>query len=109
MNITHLLNRTLAHWRRVETPTGTGGSTTVWTSLGDVAARVSQPTASERMAAGQAESRNTHNIYLDPGASVSRGDELRDVGEIFEVTATIAPSKTKYLRADCHLAQHEGD
>lgn len=107
--ITHLLNRTLAHWRSVEEPTGTGGFTTTWIQLGDVAARVSQPSAAERVAADQGESRLTHAIYLDPGSPVSRGDELRDGDETFEVIATIVPSKAKYLRADAHLAQHEED
>lgn len=106
--ISHLLNRRLAHWRRVETATGTGGTESTWERQGDVTARVSQPGAAERIAAAQAEAQLTHAVYLDPASPVARGDELRDGVEVYEVTAVVAPSEAAYRRADCHLTQHEG-
>lgn len=109
MTIEHLLNRTFAHWRRTDTATGTGGFTSAWAELGDVAARVSQPTDTERVAAAQHESRHTHTIYLAPDAEVRRGDELRDGTDVYEIVATFAPSVAIYLRAEAHLTQHEGD
>src|SRR5690606_41999498 len=83
--------------------------------LGVIAARVPQPTASEREMArsqvgtqqGQAEL--TQPVYCDPGEDVRRGDELVDetTGEVFRVVAAIRPSVAVYLRLDTEILQAE--
>ncbi|MDA2805707.1 head-tail adaptor protein [Nocardiopsis suaedae] len=106
-----MLNRPLAHRRRVDTPTESGGHTSVWVELGAVRCRVSQPSAAERVAARQQGAKHTQPVYVSPSADVRRGDELRDAatGEAWRVTAVIYPSERVYLRADCELIQAEGD
>ncbi|MGH3673530.1 MAG: phage head closure protein, partial [Pseudonocardiaceae bacterium] len=97
----------LAVWRRALTPDGAGGRTANWSQVGTVAARVSQPTAAERLAAGQAGAGLTNAIYLLPGADVQRNDELAGDGQVFRVHATVHPSGEVYLRADCVEIQPE--
>jgi len=103
----HELNRTLAVWRPVTDDDGAGGQTVTMTDIGDVRARVSQPSAAERVAAMQAGAELLMPVYLAPDADVSRGDELRGDGEVYRVKATVRPSEVEYLRADCELVQVE--
>lgn len=111
--IGHWLNRTLQVWRPATTPDGTGGQTVTWAQSGTVAAKVDQPSTSERMLAQQAGSEHTHNIYLHPAAvpAVRRGDELRDpgTGEAWRITSVVHPSTARYHKASGVLIQSEGE
>lgn len=108
MDITHLLNRTLEVWRTTTVSDGAGGQETLLVRQVDVAAKVDQPSASERMLAVQAGSEHTHSVYLEPTAGVLRGDELRGDGQTFRVLAVVQPSTPVYSKADCQLIQQEG-
>lgn len=109
MSIDHWLNRTLQVWRPETTPDGAGGQHVTYVRQPeDVAAKVDQPTTTERLLAQQAGSEHTHTVYLSPAADVRRGDELRGDGQVLRVLATITPSTPRYLRADCQLIQPEG-
>ena len=99
------LNRRLDQWRYQTTPDGSGGQVTTWTQLGTVRARVSQPTAAERVAAQQAGAEHTQTVYVQPRADVRRGDELRGPEGAWRVKAVFRPSEPVYLRADCELVQ----
>lgn len=108
MDVTHLLNRTLEVWRVVATDDGAGGQDTALIRQADVAAKVDQPSASERMLAAQAGSEHTHSVYLLPTADVLRGDELRGGGQTFRVLSVVQPSSPIYSKAECQLIQKEG-
>lgn len=101
------LNRELAVWRRTFASDGSGGRTSVWGQLGTVRARVSQPSAVERIVAAQAGAALITPIYLLPEADVARGDELRGDGQVFEVQAVFHPSEPVYRRADCEQREAE--
>ncbi len=101
------LNRRLEHYRYQTGPDGSGGQTTTWVHLGAVRARVSQPTAAERVAAQQAGAEHTQPVYVAPRADVRRGDELRGPEGSWRVGAVFRPSEPVYLRADCELVQGE--
>lgn len=105
--ISHLLNRTLQVWRPVTSPDGTGGQDVTYTPVGEVAAKVDQPTATERQAAGQWAAEHSHTVYFRAGADVARGDQLRGDGQRFRVLATLEPSRGTYLKAPVELLQHE--
>ncbi|MGW3437056.1 phage head closure protein [Streptomyces bacillaris] len=109
MDITHLLNRVLEVWRTTTTDDGYGGQETTLTRRADVAAKVDQPSASERMLAQQAGSQHTHSVYLLPGADVRRGDELRGDGQALRVLHVVTPSGPVYRKAECELTQEETD
>lgn len=104
-SIGHRLNRSLRHWRIEREPNGSGGWVTTWVDRGPVRCRVSQPTAAERLLAQQAGAAHTQPVYLAPDTDVRRGDELRDTGETWRVTATFYPSVRVYVRADCELIE----
>ncbi|MFI6105841.1 phage head closure protein [Streptomyces sp. NPDC051310] len=100
------LNARLEVWRVTTVDDGGGGQETTWALQATVPARLSQPSARERQAADQAESRLTHVIYLRADADVRRGDELRRDGTVYEVLATFEPSQPgTYLRADASARQ----
>jgi head-tail adaptor len=102
----HLLNASLTVHRTVRTSDGMGGYTSVLTALGSVRARVSQPSATERVVAAQNGADLSHVVYLAPSADVKRGDELHRASDVFEVLATYQPSVSgTYLRVDCKLRQ----
>lgn len=103
----HDLNRTLTVWRPDTAPDGAGGQTVTMVEVGTVRARVSQPSAAERVAAAQAGAEHSHPVYLAPDADVARGDELRGDGQTFRVRTTFRPSEPVYLRADCELVESE--
>lgn len=101
-----LLNARVQVWRQVTADDGGGGQETAWLLQSTQRARLSQPSARERQAADQSEASLTHIVYLQPGADVRRGDELRREGVVFEVTAVLSPSESgTYLRADCTARQ----
>lgn len=101
-----LLNTRVQVWREVSSDDGGGGQETAWLLQSTQRARLSQPSARERQAADQSEASLTHIVYLQPGADVHRGDELRRGGVVFEVTAVFEPSVSgTYLRADCTARQ----
>lgn len=96
--IAHLLNRTPALWRRVETGDGMGGVTVEWQQQGTVAARFSAPSPQERTAAAQQGAEITHDVYLLPDADVVRGDRLVDGPLTVEIVAVVAPSVASHHR-----------
>ncbi|MDG9705547.1 phage head closure protein [Streptomyces sp. DH37] len=101
-----LLNTSVEVWRATRTPDGMGGWEETWAQTGTVRARLSQPSARERVTADQSQSHLTHVVYLDPGADVRRGDELRQPGRVLDVLAVFEPSVPgTYLRADCEARQ----
>ena len=107
--IEHLLNRALEVWRSESTPDGSGGQTDTWEHVGDVAAKVDQPSAAERTEGDQWGAEWTNTIYVSPSADVRRGDELRGDGETYRVLATVSPSRQTYTKAPAQRVEHEGD
>ncbi len=101
----HLLNDTVEHWRPITAPDGAGGATTSWTRLGDLAARLPQPTARETQVGERHGARHDQNAYLRAGADVQRGDQLRRGVLVLEVLATVTPSIPVYLKAECETQQ----
>lgn len=104
----HELNRTFEVWRATTADDGAGGQTEVVVQAGTARARVSQPTAAERVAADAAGARLDSVLYLAPDADVRRRDELRGDGDTLRVIATTQPSDPVYLRAECEQVQTEG-
>jgi SPP1 family predicted phage head-tail adaptor len=103
-----MLNASADVWRFTRMDDGMGGYSEQWAKISTVRARYSQPTATERVAADQSESRLTHVVYVDPGADLRRSDELRNSGRTYEVLAVFEPSMPgTYLRADCWAHQPE--
>ncbi|WP_340382320.1 head-tail adaptor protein [Streptomyces sp. SS7] len=110
--IGHWLNRQLEVWRPQTADDGHGGETTALAlQPGPVAAKVDQPGASEGGTGAATAGENTHDIYLMPGADVRRLDELRDpaTGEAWTVRHVVAPSSTRYRKAQSLLIQTEGE
>lgn len=103
--IGHWLNRTLVVFRPSTVPDGAGGETVTMVDQGTVEAKVDQPTAQERVAAAQAGSTHSHNVYLLPDADVRRNDELVGDGQTFKVLAVYQPSTPRYSKAECELTQ----
>lgn len=107
MGIGHLLNRTLTVWRPDVTSDGAGGQTVVLVEMGEVPAKVDQPTAAERQEADRWGAEHSHTVYFEVSADVARGDELRGGGQTFRVLATVKPSRGTYLKAPVTLQQAE--
>jgi len=104
--ISALLNAQLEVWRFTRTSDGMGGWLETWSQVGTVRARLSQPTARERVLADAAQARLTHVVYLPHDADVRRSDELRLGPRALEVLATFEPSVPgTYLRANCEERQ----
>ncbi|MEU8264919.1 phage head closure protein [Micromonospora sp. NPDC048999] len=104
----HELPRHLQVWRPTSTGDGAGGQVVTRTQVDTVRAKVSQPSAEERTAAGQSGAQLDAVVHLQPTADVRRGDELRGDGETYRVWATVHPSEPVYLRAQCERTQSEG-
>lgn len=105
--IGHLLNRTLEVHRPVTASDGSGGQTVTLVPVGEVRAKVDQPTPEERQVGEQWAAEHSHTIRFLPGADVVRGDELRGDGQTFRVLATLTNSRATYLKAPCELIQAE--
>ncbi|MCD0450771.1 head-tail adaptor protein [Actinocorallia sp. API 0066] len=105
--ITHLLNRVLEVWRPEHAPDGSGGQTMLFAYIGDIAAKVDQPSATEKATADQWGAEHTNTVYFSPSADVARGDELRGDGETYRVLATISPSRNTYTKAPAERTEHE--
>ncbi|WP_413788073.1 head-tail adaptor protein [Streptomyces platensis] len=106
--VARLLNASATVWRASRTSDGMGGWDETRTQVGNkpVRARISQPSATERVVADQSGSTLSHVVYLLPDADVRRGDELRQPGRVFKVLAVFEPSEPgTYLRADCEVRQ----
>lgn len=97
-DIGHLLNRTLDVWRPGTVDDGMGGQTATMAWVGAVDAKVDLPSAKEAQTAQQWAADLSHNIFLEPGVDVRRGDELRGAGQTFRVLATVQPSRGWYLK-----------
>lgn len=96
--------------RPVTSDDGSGGQTVTFVEVGEVAAKVDQPTPKEQAEADQWGATHSHTIYLLPDADVRRGDELRGDSQVFRVLAVVAPSRAVYLKAPAsELIQPEGD
>jgi head-tail adaptor len=109
IELTSLRDR-LTVWRASLVDDGQGGEEETYAQVGEVWAKVSQPSVSERTIAAQSGARLTHPVHLLPDADVRRLDELRDsAGTVFRVVSTVRPSTPTYLRADCERDQSEGD
>ncbi len=116
MSISHLLNRELDHYRTTAVRTPTGGLAEERALVGQVWARVPQPSATERIMARtqvgpqQGGAELTQPVYVEPQEDIRRGDELADAatGEVFRVKDAITPSKEGvYLRLDTEVVQAE--
>ena len=106
----HELRERLVVRRRVATQDEWGGTAYTYQQVGEVRAKVSQPTAAEQVEAQQAGSSMTMIVHLLPGADVRRGDHLlRADGETLRVKYTRHPSEPVYLRADVEAIQSEGE
>ncbi|MFD3666964.1 phage head closure protein [Streptomyces sp. NPDC058672] len=93
-------------WRASRTSDGLGGWVETWAQVSTVRARISQPSAAERVIADQSGSTLTHVVYLRADAPVRRGDELRQAARTFKVLAVFEPSEPgTYLRANCEVRQ----
>lgn len=106
MRIARLLNTSVEVWRDVRTPDGMGGWVTGWSKVTDLRARISQPSATERVLADQNGADLSHVVYLLPTVDVRRGDQLHTAGRQFDVLSVFEPSEPgTYLRADCRVRQ----
>lgn len=104
--LARLLNSSVTVWREVRVSDGMGGWNTSRVAAGEPRARVSQPTATERVIASQNGADLSHVVYFHSTADVRRGDELHRGSEVFDVLATFEPSAANtYLRANCRLRQ----
>lgn len=110
--IGHWLNRSLQVWRPRSTDDGYGGQTTTHVQQPEpVRAKVDQPSATDQLLAAQTRSKHSHDVFLLPDADVRRLDELRDAstGESWKVLHVVAPSSTRYRKAQSELIQGEGE
>jgi len=104
--VARMLNSSAEIWREIRTPDGMGGFETVWSQVGTVRARFSQPSATERVVAASNGADLNTVVYLRADADVLRGDELRRGSDAFEVRAVFQPSEPNtYTRADCRQRQ----
>lgn len=103
-------DRSLEVWRHSRTGDGVGGTTSTLAKVGDVEAKVDQPTALERMVAAQSGAELTHSIYLDPNdpIQVKRLDELRHGTWTWRVESVVIASEVDYVKAGAVLIQPEG-
>ncbi|MFD9064187.1 head-tail adaptor protein [Kitasatospora purpeofusca] len=108
IGIRHHLTRVLEVWRPRTEPDGLGGQRTVRTRVGDVRAKVDQPSTSDQLLAAQTGGRHTHTVYLMPDADVARHDELRGDGQTLTVHHVTGPSSPNYRKAEAELTQPEG-
>lgn len=106
--IGHRLNTTLTVYRTSYVADGAGGRTASEVEVGDVRAQVSQPTAQERLAAGQMGASLSHVVHVLPTEDVQRGDELDNGGaRRLRVRAVVQDSRATYLRLECEVVQGE--
>lgn len=106
--IEHLLNRTLEVWDPTTVTDAGGGQGVTWTLVGTEPARISRPSESQRVLAERERAWVTHDVYLRPGADVTRGRELREPGLTLTVLAVVAPSEALYTKAVCESVQPPG-
>ena len=108
--ITHLLNVTVEVWRLTSAPDGQGGWLEAPAYHHDERARISTPSWRDTQVAAQWSADLTYVAYLDPGADVVRGDELRGA-EItryeppLEVLAQLPPSEPHHLKLALSTSQ----
>jgi head-tail adaptor len=104
--VARLLNSTAEVWRDQRTEDGMGGWETGWSAVATVRARFSQPSAAERVIAAASGADLDSVVYLNAGADVQRGDELRRGPAVYEVLAVFEPSEPNtYLRANVRQRQ----
>jgi len=106
--IRHLLNRVVEVWRPTIVGDGSGGQIVTFAQVGELPAKIDQPTAEEREEGAQWGAQLTHIARMMPGADVRRGDELRGDGQVYRVLAVVTNSRNTYTRALCERTQPEG-
>ncbi|WP_374194252.1 head-tail adaptor protein [Streptomyces sp. N35] len=100
------MNTQVSVWRFTREPDGMGGWVQDWAEVGSTRARLSHPSAAERVLADQSSARLSHVAYLAAGSDVQRGDRLHQGARVFNVLAVFEPSAPgTYLRADCERIQ----
>lgn len=101
------LNQQVEIWRSVRVSDGGGGYTVTKVQQSTLRARVSQPSAAERVIGEQGHAEWAAVVYFDPSADVVRNDEIRRAGrQTLVVESTVEPSESgTYLRANCSAEQ----
>lgn len=95
-------------YRRQNIDDGYGGVISDMVNIGTVKARLSQPTAAERIEADAWQAQVDYaQLYVLPDADVFRGDELHGERGKYRVTSTIFPSVAIYKRLACEFEQYE--
>lgn len=117
MGVSHLLNRELSVYRTTGVRTPTGGLAEERSLVGQVWARVPQPSSpSEQVLARtgvgpqQGGGEMVHPIWTEPDEDIRRGDELHDpeTGQTWRVVVAVRPSVDGvYLRLDVEIVQTE--
>lgn len=110
-SISHLLDQAVEVRRRQVADDGMGGQDVAWRTVATVPARVSSPptsTTQGTLAAQQTMEQIPYYVYLEPDASVYRGDVLVEAdGKKLWVEAITRPSVHAYQRAGCREWQAE--
>lgn len=104
--IRHLLNSSVDVYRATFTDDGRGGRTSALAKVGAVRARVSQPSAEERMVAGQRGAILEHVVHVMNVEDVRRGDELDHGGpRRLRVQGVVEDSSATYKRLECQVVE----
>lgn len=106
--IAHRLNSELTVYRATYVDDGAGGRTRTFGEVGVIRAQVSQPSAQERMAAGQEGALLMYVVHTTADADVEREDELdTGAGRRYRVKAVLQDSRRTYKRLECEVTQGE--
>lgn len=106
--IGHLLNTTLTVYRAAYVADGRGGRTRSTNEQGTVRAKVDQPSAAERMVAGQMGAALDYVVHVANSADVQRGDELDEGGtRRLRVRSVVQDSHATYKRLECEVIEGE--
>jgi hypothetical protein len=115
MSIGHLARTPLTVYRPGFVDDGMGGQTPTFAEVGQIRGQVSQPTAEEKVAAGQFGAKLSHVVHAVAGVDVQRLDELDGPlpstvgpGRRLRVVAVTSNSRTTYRRIECEITQPQG-
>ncbi len=103
------LNRTLTVSRATLVDDGQGGQEETFGQVGEVLAKVNEPSSAERIEAMRSGVELTFTLHMLPDADVRRNDVLAGGGEAYRVKAVTFPSTRVYLRAECSRDQSEDE